>query len=296
MSRVRPGFVGTVVLGAGFLWGGVLLPGLAWGKGDPPGEGPSGAAWRVLEPGLAYGEFPSPQPADRGDSLVRVLRIDPSSFRFHLLNASAEGEGRALTVRRWSRKHHLVAAINASMYQTDHRTSVSLMRTAGHINNPRLSRDRSLLAFDRIDERVAEVKLLDRDCEQLEEWRGRYRTLVQSIRMISCRGRNVWTQQSRKWSTAAIATDQRGRVLFILVRSPFSTHDLIENLKALPLKIERAMYLEGGPEAQMFFESGSLRKKLVGSYETGFNEDDRKTFAWPVPNVIGITRKDTGKN
>ena len=30
----------------------------------------------------------------------------------------------------------------------------------------------------------------------------------------------------------------------------------------------------------------------VGSYETGFNEDDDNESAWLIPNVIGIARKE----
>jgi len=247
--------------------------------------------WRALEPGLDLGEFPSPRPSERGDSIVRVLRIDPARFELRLMNASAPDQGRALTARRWCARGDLVAAINASMYQTDHRTSVSLMRTGAHTNNPRLTKDRAILAFDRLDTSLKPVAIIDRDCEDIEKLRDRYGSLVQSIRMISCKGKNVWSQQPRRWSTAAIGMDAQGRVLFVHVRSPYSTHDLIDILLALPLRIERALYAEGGPEAQLYVNSGGREHEWVGSYETGFNEDDDNHTAWPVPNVIGIARR-----
>ena len=78
------------------------------------------------------------------------------------------------------------------------------------------------------------VSLIDRDCDDFETLRGKYGTLVQSIRMISCRRTNVWTQQPQRWSTAAIGRDGRGRILFIHARSPYSTHDLIDILLELP--------------------------------------------------------------
>src|SRR4029453_7977406 len=83
--------------------------------------------WRTLEPGLEVTAFPAPQKAVVGDSLIHVLRIDPTRFELRLLNASAPGFGRPLSAREWCQRHGLVAAINASMYQTDHKTSVSLM-------------------------------------------------------------------------------------------------------------------------------------------------------------------------
>jgi phosphodiester glycosidase len=199
------------------------------------------------------------------------------------MNASGPGQGRPLSAREWCARGGLVAAINASMYQTDHRTSVSLMKTATHVNNPRLSKDRTVLAFDRLDASVPPVALIDLDCDDFGGLRGKYGTLVQSIRMISCRGANVWTQRPQHWSTAAIGRDAQGRVLFIHVRSPYSTHDLIDILVELPLGIERAMYVEGGPEAQLYVNSGGREREWVGGVENH--------RAWPVPNVIGIARR-----
>ncbi len=264
-----------------------------------PPDSPRGVAkpresWRSLEPGLDLGEYPSPRPSDRGDSIVRILRIDPARFDLRLMNASAPGQGRTRTAKEWCTRAGLVAAINASMYQADHRTSVSLMRSAGHINNPRLSKDRAILAFDRLDRSVPPVAIIDRECDDLDALGGRYGALVQSIRMVSCRGENVWSRQPRRWSAAAIGTDGQGRVLFVHVRSPYSTHDLIDVLMDLPLGLARALYAEGGPEAQLYVKSGGFENEWVGSYGSGVNEDDDNHAAWPVPNVIGIARRPSG--
>lgn len=260
-----------------------------------PAPAPAPAAdpdpWQRLEPGLELGAFRSPRPSSTGDSVVRALRIDPARFEFHLLNASAPGAGGPRTARRWCRDRGMTAAINASMYQGDHRTSVSLMRTRGHVNNPRLTKDMTILAFDPDDPELPPVRLIDRQCDDLEALAPRYGTLVQSIRMLSCRGSNVWQQQPRRWSTAAIGMDDDGRVLFFHVRSPYSVHDVIEILRELPLGLARAMYVEGGPEAQLYVESGDRALEFVGSYETGFNENDDNAAAWPVPNVVAIRRR-----
>src|SRR2546428_161075 len=195
------------------------IVGPAWGAGavragPPGGRGPPAPAttpvevWRALEPGLELGEFPSPRPSDRGDSIVRLLRVDPARFDLRLMNASASGQGRPMTAKAWCARAGLVAAINASMYQIDHRTSVSLMKTGTHTNNSRLSKDRAILAFDRLDASVPPVTIIDRDCDDFEALRGRYGTLVQSIRMISCKGRNVWSPQPRRWSPAAVGRDR----------------------------------------------------------------------------------------
>jgi glucose/arabinose dehydrogenase len=121
--------------------------------------------------------------------------------------------------------------------------------------------------------------------------KDQYGTLVQSIRMISCTGQNVWRQQPKKHSTAAIAVDSDGRLLLIHVGSLYTTHDLVEILQAMPLNISRAMYTEGGPQAQLHVRCGSKVYNFAGGYEMNFIEGDGAALYRPVPNVIGIAPK-----
>ena len=126
-------------------------------------------------------------------------------------------------------------------------------------------------------------------------WQKKYGTLIQSIRMISCTGKNVWTEQPQKWSTAAIGIDRRDRVLFIHTGSPYSTHDLIDFLQQLPLDIHRAMYAEGGPQAQLYINSGEHEHEFVGNYEIEIQRDMERLISRPVPNVVGISLKPDKK-
>lgn len=248
--------------------------------------------WHLLEPGLEFGEFLAPQMAEPGQGLIRVLRIDPDYFEFRLLTASSNNPAQLLTAKEWCLRYELVAAINASMYQEDYLTSVSFMRTDTHINNPRISKDKTILAFDRRLSTVPPVMIIDRQCENFEEWKERYGTFIQSIRMISCQGMNVWRPQSqKKWSTAAIAMDHDGRALFIHVRFPYSTYDLINILLALPFHIARAMYAEGGREAQLYIQSGAHEYEFVGSSNMGLSDLDNHPYAMPIPNVVAIARR-----
>jgi hypothetical protein len=247
--------------------------------------------WHTLEPGLELGTFAAPRAAELGDSRIRVLRIDPRRFELVLLNASGTREGQALTAREWCRRHGLVAAINASMYQEDLRTSVSLMRTREHANNRHVTRDMTVLAFDPREAGLPPVKIIDLECERLEDWQDKYGTLIQSIRMLSCNRRNVWQQQPRRFSTSAIGTDRQGRVLFVHVRSPFSTHDLIDMLTQLDLELERLMYTEGGEKAQLYVAGPDGGHEFVGSFETALDESGNNREAWPLPNVVGVARR-----
>jgi hypothetical protein len=261
-------------------------------EGKPNAESSASAGgWQELEPGLELGTFGAPQAPELKDSLIRVLRINPTRFELRLLNGSANGEPKLLSVKQWCDQNGLVAAINPSMYQEDLRTSVSLMRSKTHINNARLSKDNTILAFDRKVSYVPLVKIIDRECEDFDFWKDKYDTLIQSIRMISCKGKNVWSQQSKKWSTAAIATDDDHNVLFIHVRSPHSTHDVINMLLALPLRISRAMYTEGGPAAQLYVHSGQTEFEFTGLISAGFSDAVDVGYTLRIPNVIGIARR-----
>ncbi len=247
--------------------------------------------WTALQPGLDLGVFTSPTPSDRGDSQIRVLRIDPARFDLVLAMASTEDTPTPKTGRQWAKERGLLAAINASMYSTDHRSSISLMKAPGHVNNPRLSKDMDLLVFDPKKPGLPPVQIVDRGCDDIDALLPGYGTQVQSIRMLSCDGRNVWSQQPRKWSHAVIGVDGSGRPLLIHARSPWSTHDFVEILRALPIDLKRLQYAEGGPEAQLFVQAGGVEVEEFGSFETGFFESDHNAVAWPVPNVIGVRAK-----
>jgi len=249
---------------------------------------PAAAEWRELEPGLELGSFAGPSDERL---LVKVVRLDPSLWEPVLLSTSAEGEGELHSVRDWCRSHGMVAGINASMFQTDYRTSVSLLRDRHHVNNAFVSKDNTVLAFDPLVEGVPPVRIIDRTCDDFATERAHYGTLVQSIRMISCHGNNVWSPQNRKYSTACIGVDSQGRVLLIHCRRPLPTFDMINLLQALPLDLDRCMYVEGGPEAQLYVEAGGVAEEHVGSFETGFLENDLNQMGWPVPNVVAFRRR-----
>ena len=284
---MKPALSSLLILFFFFL---ATIPGEAQQKGLAQKTGQD-LGWQQLAKGLELGTFLAPQPAAVGDSRVRVLRIDPKYYRLRLLNVSAIENGLPLTPKQWCRQNGLIAAINPSMFQTDYKTSVSLMRTKTHTNNPRLSKDMTILAFNRQSANVPRAKIIDRQCEDFQVWKQKYGDLVQSIRMISCTGENVWKQQQRRWSTAAIGIDGQDNILFIHVRSWYSTHDLINILKKLPLNISRAMYTEGGPQAQLYIKIGKKEFEFAGSYETSSNNANESSISWPLPNVVGISKK-----
>jgi hypothetical protein len=106
--------------------------------------------------------------------------------------------------------------------------------------------------------------------------------------MVSCKHKNTWTPQSKRWSAAAVGEDAQGRLLLIHVRTAYTMHELIDALLAAPIGLARLMYVEGGPEAQLFVKAGAVERELVGSYETGFHPADDIETAWPIPNALVV--------
>jgi hypothetical protein len=246
--------------------------------------------FRTLEPGLEYAELPAPQPSLRGDSLIRVLRVDPRQFVLKLLCASDPAQGESLTPREWCRRNGLLAAANAAMYAEDRRTAVSLMRTRHHVNNGHLTRHMSVLALDARDDSVPPVQIIDRDFQDLPAVSRHYGTLVQSIRMVALDGRNVWQPQAQSWSAAAIGIDHTGRALLIHVQSPYTMHDLIDMLLELPLDLKNLMYTDGGPPSQLYVAAGGEEVEVAGA--VGLEDAPTLVVAdpSPIPNVIGVAR------
>jgi hypothetical protein len=250
----------------------------------PPAAAPPFA---TLEPGLELALLPGP-PTDQGDGLIAVVRIDLARFRLELLNASAPEEGRPRSVRDWAFRAGASAAINASLYQEDWRTAVGLMRSRDHVNHARVGKDRAVLAFDPLVAGAPPVRIIDRDCEALEDAGKAYAGLVQSIRLVSCRREGVWAPSERRFSSAAVGIDGAGRLLFIHARSPWPVHQLVAALLAAPIDLRQAMYVEGGPEAQLYVRGGGTELTRVGASEHGL---EAAIGQLPVPNVLAAVRR-----
>ncbi|MHB8079632.1 MAG: phosphodiester glycosidase family protein [Candidatus Krumholzibacteriia bacterium] len=266
----------------------------AWSARSAPAAADSALAaagpWRALEAGLDWAELPVPLACVAGDGTVRVLRIDPGRYELKLLMASAPGQGKPLTPREWCRQERLTAAVNAGMFAEDYLTAVSLLRSRHHANNLRLTRHMAVLAFDRRDDGVPPVQIIDRESQDAAALSARYGSLVQSIRMVALDGRNVWQPQERRWSAAAVGIDTLGRVLLLHARSPYPMHDLVDVLLGLPLGLRNLMYLEGGAQAQLYVGAGGEEHELTGCYAPDGPAAGREAGPSPVPNVIGVVR------
>jgi len=245
------------------------------------------AQWRTLEAGLELGLFHSPRYGQPDSAAVNILRIDPKRFELRLFNASHPSQGETRTAKEWAQKENLLAVINAAMYQTDYRTSVSYMKTSEHTNNSRISKDKTILVFEPLRKNIPPVRIIDTQCDDFEQIKPLYGSAVQSIRMLSCDGKNVWQESEKRWSIVAAATDKTGGVLFIQCTAPYSVHDFVNILRGLPIDIDRAIYMEGGSPSQMCVWTEKDKLEFTGEFSTG----GKPVEAVGLPNVIGVRRK-----
>ncbi|MEL6343469.1 MAG: phosphodiester glycosidase family protein [Myxococcota bacterium] len=245
----------------------------AWGRPASP--------WTEWASGFEVGVFPV------DDTSITVVRLDPGKWALELV-AGGDTAGNQ-TARQWAKANNLVAATNAGMFHTDYKTHVGAMKAPGR-TDPANRKYQSLAVFGPTTPGLPPFRIHDLDAEgaNLPALMAPYRYAIQNLRLIKRPGQNRWGNQPRAWSESALAEDDHGRPLMVFSRAPFSMKRFNQILLNLGIGVVAAQHLEGGPEAQLYLTLGGRELEMVGSYETGFNENDDNKSAWPVPNVIGV--------
>jgi hypothetical protein len=249
------------------------------------------SGWQLLSPGMELNYLAVTRPKVTTGARLTVLRIDPHLWELEIMGTSRTGETAGHTAREWCETHQLTAAINAGMFKTDGTPHVGFMRYREHVNNGKVNSYQSVAAFDaRGSGSLAPFRIFDLDSPgvTLESILKDYGSAVQNLRLIKRPGSNQWGQQDRMWSEAALGEDSSGRVLFLFSRTPFSMHDLNQQLLSAGIGLVAAQHLEGGPEAQLYLRVGEMQLESFGSYETSFKENDSNAKPWPIPNVLGV--------
>lgn len=250
--------------------------------------------WQVLEPGLDLRWFVARTATPVGDSRITVLRIDPVRWQLEYRGRQQTPDRFRGSARDWVKREGFAAAINAGMFLEDHATHLGYTEFRGQIISGNTNAYQSVAAFDPRTGSLPPFRFFDLDDPgvRIDSIRRDYASLIQNLRLIRRPGANRWGQQPKKWSEAALAEDSEGRILFVFSRSPFSMHDFNRELLSSGIAVVAAQHLEGGPEAQLYVNVGGTEVEMFGSYETGFNENDVNAVAWPIPNVLGIKRRD----
>lgn len=238
--------------------------------------------WRELEPGLEFAEFKLVD----SDSRLTVLRIDPERFDFPLCAASEDGKG-PRTLNEWANEKNLVAAINASMFLPDNRTSTGYMRTGEHLNNSRIvNRFGAFFVAGPKKEGLPRAGIIDRDDPQWREKLDDYETVIQNYRMTNAQRRILWSPGGPHYSISAVAQDGAGRILFLHSRLPIEAYSFVQQILHLPLDVRTIMYVEGGGQAGLMVQSGGLRRELTGPHPPSLLVTGNLKAA--LPNVLGV--------
>jgi hypothetical protein len=220
---------------------------------------------------------------------LHVVRIEPATAELRAHLASEAGE-HPRTAQAWCRDKGLLAAINLGMYKTDLRSNVGFARKAEHRNNGHLNEYRSFLGFGPRKAGLPAARLWDAEDPEAKGNLEAYEVVVQNLRLVRGGGISVWKKDSRRWSEAAIASDKQGRILFLFVSKPLSMRDFTRALLKVPLDIDRAMHVEGGPEASLSLCAPGLKLDVNGAFIGGVLEEILAPAQMPIPNIIGVAR------
>jgi hypothetical protein len=267
---------------------GVLLGLSALVALDAAPAAPPRVAWKTLEPGIEYATVTPPGQTDLPiDARLHLVRIDPQKRQLEAVMSGGD-DHKLRPAGAWCRERHLAVAINMGMYEKDERTNTGYARKDRYVNNGHWgAKYRAALGLAPTKPGTPPVFFADLDKPGDPVRLTRYGTVVQNLRLIRA-GQNVWQKADRRWSEAAVGVDKQGRVLFIFCRYPHAMKELNDILLALPIDLDSAMHVEGGPEASLSIHAGKVNVDLNGSYETGFVENDGERQQWAIPNVLGV--------
>ncbi len=264
------------------------------GKNPATVTKPSDITWNELDKGLFYTELDGPYISKFSDSKISILKIDPAFYDFDLL-ASSESDSLLRTIKDWCDTSNLTGGINAGMYSLkDHISGVGLMQHYGHVNNPKVKENFNALAvFNPKNMSLASLQIVDMVNQDWKDILKNYHSCFQSIRMIDNEGKAVYWNNKHvlRCSMTVLAVDKSGNVLFLFSRTPYSVNEFINFMLKSGLKIQTAMYLEGGPEASLYVNAPKIEILKFGSYVSRTNPDDDNIELRKMPNVLGIRKK-----
>lgn len=263
-------------------------------RASPTRARPIDDVWRPLGEGLEVRRVPPEDPDDADeDSVLELFRIDPTRARVRVLSADALGLDN-LTAAAWAdrvcREHAeagrgaAVLAVNAGLFDRDHRRHVGLLRIDGKAHTPTWVKSyKSALVLDPRAPDAPQATLVDVDDEAARAGLERWATVVQNLRIVRAPGESVWNKDDAVWSELALGLDREGRLIVAFQRAPSPMRRFVARLVAVA-GVVRAQHLEGGPWAAYALHVDGDRQAGVGTFERGFvSENDAQ---WPIPNVL----------
>ena len=247
------------------------------GSAAPPAAAACAVDKPVLGAGLGHERWPL------GAGCIDVVRGDLSRYHLRVLG----GTGAAKPAPAWRSDNKLVAVTNAGMFHASG-APVGLIVDRGTARGNDNHKMSGYLAWDPVAAGDAPAIVAGRDCAgfDLADLRKRYRSLVQSYRLLGCDGAALPWSDAKRYSAAAIGVDRHGAAVFLHARGAATMTELAAAIAGHDLA--GALFLEGGPEASLVVRGTDGELSVMGSYETGFTENDDNHEFWALPNVIGL--------
>lgn len=253
------------------------------------GAAPCSTEPRLLGPGLTAELAPldATPAAPSAAPCIDIVRADLARYRLRVLTGTRDGTSHPAPA--WRDAFHLVAVTNAGMFHAEG-LPVGLIVEDGVAISVENKQFGGYLAFDPIARTDPPAIIAGRDCPgfSLDDLRARYRSIVQSSRLLDCDGAAIPWQDKKQYSAAAIGIDHQGHIAFLHVRAAVTMTELSRALAAKDLGLTGALFLEGGPEASLVVRGSEGELARVGSYETDFLENDTNQSFWWLPNVLGL--------
>jgi hypothetical protein len=250
--------------------------------------------WKTLQDGLLYCELEASEKSIVNDSKLTILKVDPMKYDFHLLSASEYGK-KNRTADEWAQEFGMNIVVNAGMFNPTHaRTNKGYMCNYSHFNNSRCNKGYNvMMALNPKDKSKPSFQLFDLTHARWDSIKPLYHSFCQGMRMITWNGEALaWDKRPGQSCSMVIgATDIDGNIYFVFTRSPFTHQTVIKFLQTLPLNIRTTVYLEGGPEASLYINSGDSIISKYGSYVSKTYARDDNDHFWKIPNVIGVVKK-----
>ncbi len=250
--------------------------------------------WIRMMDGLQYAELDAPDKSVVNDSKLTVLKVDVRKFDFEFLTASEHGK-QARTAPDWAKEFDQNIIINAGMYSYDKmQSNKGYMKNYKHLNNPNKSTYyNAMLTMHPKDQQKPPFEIIDITCQDWEKVQHQYNSLCQGMRMIGCDGEGMAFSKRPDQSCSMIvtATDPEGNLYIIFTRSPYTHRSMISYLQGMPLNLRTTVYLEGGPEASLYVNTGDTVIAKYGSYVSNTCNNDDNDHFWKIPNVIAIRKK-----
>jgi len=214
-----------------------------------------------------------------------VVRADGKAYHFDLLTKAHDGTSQPAT--GWRERFRLTAVTNAGMFHASGKPVGMLVD-----DGVALSKDHpqfgGYLAFGPRDPSDPAITITGRDCAgfDLAALQRRYASILQANRLLGCSGEALPWKDPKQYSASAVGVDRDGNPVFVHARAAVTMTELARAVATLDLA--GALFLEGGPEASLVVRGTDGEMSRVGSYETGFVENDENKTFWWLPNVLAL--------